>query len=363
MKKSLLALAALTAFAGVASAQSSVTLFGVVDLNARNVKNDTVTGSLSRKSLSQDGIASSRLGFRGTEDLGGGMRAGFWLEAGVNPDVGSTNTVAATTVNSAATATSQTVSQFFNRRSTISLMGGFGEVRLGRDYTPDFWNHTIFDPFGTNGVGSSVNTFGALNGAATLVRANNTIGYFLPAMGGVYGQVQVAAGEGVSGNKHMGGRVGYAGGPVNVAVAYGKTDVTETPSVEWKRINIGGSYNLGFMTLMAQYNNGKASGGAAAGQETTSYLIGGAVPFGASTLKFSYVKSEGDGPTAASSQRDAAQFAVGYQYDLSKRTALYGTFARIANDGTATYAIGGGSGSPAAGKNSTAYEFGVRHSF
>jgi predicted porin len=92
MKKSLLALAALTAFAGVASAQSSVTLFGVIDANMRNVKN----GSGSLKTLSTDGMGSSRLGLRGTEDLGGGMRASFWLEGSVNVDVGGGAKTAAT---------------------------------------------------------------------------------------------------------------------------------------------------------------------------------------------------------------------------------------------------------------------------
>jgi predicted porin len=80
MKKSLLALAALTAFAGVASAQSSVTLFGIVDLSVNSVKN----GSLSQKLLSSNQLNSNRLGFRGVEDLGGGMRAGFWLEGAMN---------------------------------------------------------------------------------------------------------------------------------------------------------------------------------------------------------------------------------------------------------------------------------------
>jgi len=212
MKKSLLALAALTAFAGVASAQSSVTLFGVVDVAARNTKN----GTLSVKSLSQDGNASSRLGFRGVEDLGGGMKAGFWIEGAISPDTGGTG-------------------QTWQRRSTVSLMGGFGEVRLGRDYTPTFCNHTVFDPFGTNGIGSQTNLMTPLgvtsvlgNGATTLVRANNTIGYFLPAMGGLYGQVQVAAGENTPGNKYIGGRIGYAAGPVNVALALGNTEVTGT---------------------------------------------------------------------------------------------------------------------------------------
>ena len=132
MKKSLLALAALTAFAGVASAQSSVTLFGIVDLSARGVDN----GIGTRSTINQDGNSSSRLGFRGVEDLGGGLKAGFWIEGALSADTGN--------------ATGQT----WQRRSTVSLMGGFGEIRLGRDYTPTFWNHTVFDPFGTNGVGS-----------------------------------------------------------------------------------------------------------------------------------------------------------------------------------------------------------------
>jgi predicted porin len=344
MKKSLLAFAALTAFAGAASAQSSVTLFGIVDLNLRNVSNDTTVGSRSIKSMSQDGIASSRLGFRGVEDLGGGMRAGFWLEGALNPDVGNSG------------------GQTWQRRSTVSLMGGFGEIRLGRDYTPDFWNHTVYDPYGTNGVGSSVNTFNTMStGAGTLVRANNTVGYFLPAMGGVFGQVQIAAGEGVSGNKHTGFRLGYAAGPVSVAVAYGNTKVTETPSVSWKRFNVGGSYKIGTATLMAQYNSGKGSGGAGNNQEIAHYLLGATYGMGASTLKFSYVSSDGKG---AISTRDASQIALGYQYDLSKRTAVYGTYASISNDGSATYTISGIPGfTQAAGKKSTGYEFGLRHSF
>jgi predicted porin len=343
MKKSLLALAALTAFAGVASAQSSVTLFGVVDANARNVKNST--GSL--KTLSTDGWGSSRLGFRGVEDLGGGLRAGFWLEGSIAADTGVTGT-----------------GQTWQRRSTVSLMGGFGEVRLGRDYTPDFWNHTVFDPFGTNGVASSLNIFaGAAAHASvgTLVRANNTIGYFLPGgLGGLYGQVQVAAGEGAVGNKHMGFRLGYAAGPVNVAFAYGKTEITATPDVDYKRMNLGASWDLGFMRLMGYWVNGERS----TGQEVTQYLVGGVVPFGASQLKFSYSKSDGKGPTAANNAQDATQIGLGYGYSMSKRTTLYAHYSRVSNKSGAAYtASGSGPAGHAAGKNSTGYEFGVNHTF
>ena len=351
MKKSLLALAALTAFAGVASAQSSVTLFGVVDMGVRNVTNGK-TGS--ETTLAQDGIASSRLGFRGVEDLGGGMRAGFWLEAGVNPDVGGSVVTNVTQISPAPSTTPATnFSQFFNRRSTLSLMGGFGEIRLGRDYTPDFWNHTFFDPFGTNGVGSSLNVFSALNGSAALVRTNNTVGYLLPSLGGLYGQVQIGIDESVQSNDHVGARIGYAAGPVNFAVSYGKTNT----SIEWERINVGGTFRAGPATIFLQYNSG--DGGRTG--KIDQILVGATASFGQSMLKFSYVKSDGKG---ALSTRDADQIAVGYQYDLSKRSAIYATGAQINNKGSATYLIGGGrTAGFRAGENSTAYEFGVRHTF
>jgi predicted porin len=368
MKKSLLALAALTAFAGVASAQSSVTLFGVIDTGLRNVKESS--GSL--KTLSTDGAGSSRLGVRGVEDLGGGLRAGFWLEGSVNVDVGGGQKTAATgTVGSVAGG------QDWQRRATVSLLGGFGELRLGRDYTPDFWNHTVFDPFGTNGVGSSVNVFDASgSGATTVVRANNTIGYFLPGgLGGMYGQVMLAAGEGAVGNKHLAFRFGYAAGPVNVAVAYGKTGAVEScapptcatavAKVDWKRLNLGASYNLGFMTLMGQYIMSDTSGGAADGRELNNILLGANVPLGSGVFKVSYVKADGDGKTAAEKARDATQIALGYQYSLSKRTLVYGHYSRVSNKSGANFTASGTgpTAAHAAGKGSTGYEFGINHSF
>jgi predicted porin len=216
MKKSLIALAVMAA-AGAASAQSSVTLFGIVDLTYKYAKGD---GNGKQHVLARDGYNSSRLGFRGTEDLGGGMSASFWLESGLNPDSGAGD---ATNLNNQANGVGPTVSGVpvagasargnqgltFNRRSTVSLAGGWGEVRLGRDYTPHFWNWTIFDPFGTQGVGSATNLINGagtgtsgLTGAAglaaipTLVRASNSVGYFLPAnLGGFYGQAMYAFGE------------------------------------------------------------------------------------------------------------------------------------------------------------------------
>jgi len=355
MKKSLLALAVLGVFAGEALAQSSsVTLFGIVDLNGRSVKNGS---NNALRQMGTDGINSSRLGFRGVEDLGGGMSGGFWLEAGLNPDIGGTNTVAATGVNAAATATSPTVSQLFNRRSTVSLMGGWGEIRLGRDYTSGFWNTTIFDPFCTNGVGAftnvSVNALGS-NGGGTYVRSNNTAAYFLPSnLGGLYGQAQISAPENVSGTKQTSFRVGYAAGPFNVAVS---AQTTKAAPADWKHNNLAGSYNFGFANLMAQYDTQKSGA-----RKQATWLLGAVVPMGQGELHVAYDKADQSG--GGFDNADANQIAVGYVYNLSKRTAMYGTYSRISNDNAQVgFTVGQGNGS-AANAKSTGYEVGLRHAF
>ena len=356
MKKSLLALAVLGAFAGAASAQSSVTLFGVVDLNLQYI--DNAAGS--QYSMGQDGLNSSRLGVRGTEDLGGGMTASFWIEGAMNPDIG--------------TATGQS----WQRRSTVSLAGGWGELRLGRDYTATFWNSTIFDPFGTNGVGSAGNLAFVLppipsgGGYSTLLRANNMVGYFLPSgiAGGLYGQVQLAAGENAPGNKYFGGRLGYAAGPFNVAASYGRTQVTiaATPTLgadqsgtQW---NLGGSWNFGFMQIMGYWGNievGNAS--------QDNWFIGAQAPMGVWTFKASYGQVDRSDSTPGSlfNNQSASQFAIGAVYDLSKRTALYTTYSHIGNDNGARFVVGslqnvaaGGSGPDA---SSSGFQLGVKHSF
>ncbi len=354
MKKSLLALAALTAFAGAASAQSSVTLFGIVDQSVNSIKN----GSNSMKMLSSDMLNSNRFGVRGVEDLGGGMRAGFWLESGLAPDIGT-----------AGGGNGQTgITAFWNRRSTVSLLGGFGEVRLGRDYVVTFSNRAAYDPFGFNGLGSMGNVESTLSsGAITQVRGNNVVGYFLPAMGGLFGGVQVAAGEANTGWKYMGGRLGYAGGPVSVSGAVGKTYKTGTMNSEYKQMNFGASFNVGFMTIQGMYDKVDYTN-TFGGASQKHVLIGALVPFGASTLKASYNKTTGTLPTSATvrSQLGAKMFSFGYQYDLSKRTALYATYSSLNNDGDATtgasFVVAAG---PAMtrGATSSGYNAGVRHSF
>lgn len=337
MKKTLIALAAVAA-SSAALAQSSVTLFGIMDVNIRNV----TTGTTTLTTMSQDGTASSRLGFRGVEDLGGGMSAGFWLEGALNPDSGTAGGLN------------------FQRRSTLSLMGGFGEVRLGRDYTPTFWNHTVFDPFGTNGVGSSVNTFGVLgSGATTLVRANNTLGYFSPKFGGFQVQAQYAFKETAAANdpnKYFGVRATYAAGPLSAAVATASEGSAAANINRYKRTNFAASYDFGFIKPMFQYNIGKFETNAGVEQEVKHMLLGLTAPLGPGLIKASYVRASYD-----NFADDANQLAIGYEYGLSKRTALYVNYARISNDAGASFAVGGGN--VVAGDNARGYEFGIRHAF
>ena len=357
MKKSLLAAAALTAFVGAASAQSSVTLFGILDVDARSVSNGSA-GSL--KTLSTNGQASSRLGFRGIEDLGGGLKAGFWLEGDISPDTGGGNKTTSGTGNTADPMT-------WTRRATVSLLGGFGEIRLGRDYTTTFNNLVTYDMYNYVGVSSIANIRSVLgSGAGTAVRANNTISYFLPALGGLYGQAEVAAGEQTTGNKFVGGRLGYAAGPLNVSGAYGKTYKTGTMLDDETTVNVGASFNAGFLTVQGTLEKVKYNG---LGQKLAS--IGTLIPIGAGTIKLNYTKASGQSNTAAVAGNTfgATLLGAGYVYDLSKRTSIYVGYGRIQNAGDPV--LGGGkftasSGGPAgikAGETSTGYDLGIRHNF
>jgi predicted porin len=359
MKKSVLALAVLGAFAGVASAQSSVTLFGVVDLNLRMVKNNLTTYQMA-----QDGMSSSRLGFRGVEDLGGGLKASFWLEGALGPDTG-------TGSGSYGNGNPANNGYLFQRRSTVSLSNAWGELRLGRDYTPQFWNWTVYDPFGTVGVGAATNmavAIGNVQGSGgaygTLVRANNMVKYILPAgeFGpGLYGEFALAAGEGAIGNKMWGGRIGYAAGPFDVAAAYADTMIFDTGSYTYDATNwnIGGSFNFGVAKASAFYGKIDVSGGRLANDGQQNWFLGVSAPLGQANFKASWGQVSG---TGSSSQRGAKQWALGADYNLSKRTAVYATWASINNNNSSNFRVAQG-GDLSLGQSSSGLEAGVRHNF
>jgi len=359
MKKSLLALAVLGAFAGAASAQS-VTLFGVFDATLTHTSANSGNINFMREG---GGTGGSRLGFRGEDDIGGGLKAGFWLEGGFQADNGAaynstyngtaTNTPAFNT-GAAQGSTSYVPSGMsllarqgftFNRRSTISLMGNFGEVRLGRDLVPSIYTMGAADAF-TGVVGASTNiTLGFLNPLANgafapgnsspQARAANSIGYFLPKdLGGFYGQVMYALSEQPSGcsqaynnnagtssycygaagdGAHFGLRGGFATGPLDVQLGYGLTHYGDMASVTpaltttgtaagttaasyiagtaqqsafrgtYKVLALAGSYDLGVVKLMGGFNRNSLSATSANGdRRLDTYTIGARVPVGAS---------------------------------------------------------------------------------
>jgi predicted porin len=335
MKRSLIALAVLGGFSGMAAAQSSVTLFGIVDVAGQYIKND---GAGSVKLLTPGGLSTSRFGVRGVEDLGGGLKAGFHLESSVNADNGTASAA------------------FWQRKSTVSLMGGFGEVRLGRDYTPTFINHVVFDPFGATGIAAYYN-IANFAGQTTHFRSSNSIGYFLPSnIGGVYGQAMVAAGEG-GGGKYYGARVGFASGPFDVSVALGREDVISGGGIKYKTAAVGGSYDFGVAKLIAQLSQEKLG---PPDIKERRWLVGASAPLGQGEIRASYQRS--DLRSAPVSGDDADQIAVGYVYNLSKRTALYTTVSHIKNKGAQDFRVGGIAG-PTPGGKSTGVEGGLRHSF
>jgi predicted porin len=378
MKKSLIALAVMAA-AGAASAQSSVTLFGVVDATLAYGR-ASGAGGASLTQLTNSGYNSSRLGFRGTEDLGGGMSASFWLEAGISNDDGRAGG-GIPAGNQGITAAANTGLNF-NRRSTVSLAGGWGEVRVGRDYTPSFWNLTIFDPFGTNGVGTTMTLVGPAGGNGTganalapsgtsgvLVRASNSIGYFLPAnLGGFYGQAQYYLGEnlqtGAATEKDGNGfglRLGYGQGPFNVAFSWDRTKYATTATTgDFRTWSVAGQWDFGMAKLMGQYVRDQRD--STVEVDGRGWLIGALVPVGAGEIRGSYSEYRID--AGAGADPKARKLALGYVHNLSKRTALYATVARVRNSNGSAVALNGSTfGAGVVNASSTGYDLGIRHSF
>ncbi|MES2944594.1 MAG: porin [Pseudomonadota bacterium] len=326
------------ALPGLAQAQSSVTIFGTMDLNLTFSK----AGGQSNTAMDQGGsLQPSRIGFRGVEDIGKGLKAGFWLETAVLPDTGAQQGV------------------LFHRRATLSLESNTaGELRLGRDYVPTFWNLSKFSPLGTSGVGGAANIvdsypFG-LGGARNLVRANNSVGYFLPKdLGGLYGQAMYAAAEGADGTRYTGLRLGYASGPFDIAAAYGQTP---TAGQTLKVSTVGASYAFSGWSLMGyvfQQNTGT--------DKQVNALIGAIIQAGNGSIRTSFAKSRRSG--AGVDGDDAHQLAVGYIYPLSKRTALYGTYSHISNKGNAAYITADSSPAATPGGKASGLQFGFLHNF
>ena len=295
MKKSLLALAVLASFAGVASAQTNVTVYGVVDMGIQRTDTNVTEPIWSLDSGIQSG---SRLGFKGTEDLGGGLSASFQLENGFNSDNG----------------TLAQGGRLFGRQAWVGLNGGFGSVKFGRQNTPIFVAVGSVDPFDVGLAGDltqTVNTFG--------LRMDNAVNYSLTA-GAFSGQVAYGFGE-VAGdttaNRHLGLSFGYANGPVNTVLAYHKQE-DATGILSDKTLFVGGTYNFGVVKAHASFADNKTDVTATDSDKSRDYMVGVSAPVGAGSVMGSFQRSKD-----RDSDAKFNLFAVGYTHNLSKRTNLY----------------------------------------
>ncbi|WP_326537450.1 porin [Pseudorhodoferax sp.] len=318
-----------------AFAQSSATLFGTVDLGMTRLSN--AGGSTTGMSHSNANI--SRFGFRGVEDLGGGLAAAFWLEAGYAPDTG-------TGANGAA-------AMSFNRRATVALQGSFGELRLGRDDSATFLNTLVFDPFLTNGVGGT-NAF-LMNGAP--IQISNAISYLTPGgLGGFYAQLQHARDEDASrAGRYTGARLGWRQGPVHVSAAIGDLRGT-TEALDVRIRNAAVSYDFDVAQPMLLWASEKRGG-----VEIRALQLGVKVPVGAGEIRAQVSRYDNSAGNA-----DWRKFAVGYGYNLSRRTQLYTTYARISNKDNSLRSVTAQGLTPPTntlGSSANGVEIGMRHFF
>ena len=367
MKKSLIALAAL-ATAGVVSAQSSVTIYGSFDAG---VASERSAAGVRLNKLDSGISSANRLGFRGTEDLGGGLKAGFVAETGF---CGDSNAAADGTGNAAAAGKTAVTNNFcsggnnfMGRQAFVSLDGGFGGVRLGRQYSPAYLVLGSIDPFANGYYSQARNLFDDMGayGDATKRTANgrvsNAFNYSTPNLAGFSANVLYGFGE-VAGN-NAGSRVvgfsaSYANGPLLVAYAYNKAN--NAGNTDSRKDNLlGATYDFGVAKAHLGFGRGKND---VTGAGTTQYgdarnaLVGLTVPVGSGAFKVSYVRHDDRSAVNA----DARQVGLGYDYNLSKRTKLYANVARMSNKNTATYVLGNGT---YAGTGDRAFALGVAHSF
>jgi general bacterial porin, GBP family len=378
MKKSLLALAVLGAFAGSALAQSSVTLYGVADANLQLQRAEIGTAATgystqSLTSVASGGLNGSRFGLRGTEDLGGGLKATFVLENGYNIDTGTT---AQSGTNAGA--------RLFGRQAWVGFGGGFGDIRLGRQYTPIGVVADQTASLGTKGADLFAVT-GALaaNTTATNQRAgyrtDNAITYLSPNFGGVTAQVQYATrldgGEQNKPNNKQGRQWGlntmYAGGPIKAGIGYMNQTDGDTAIANNQKSNSYLAYfgwDFGFMSVLGAFNRDdikpNVAGAAYKKRDTLGFDFG--VPVGPVKLNIGLGVAKNNNGAADNANGTEVKDDVGFftfqaVYSLSKRTALYGLITGVSNesDGISNRGYNG----VAAGKNSAQYQFGVRHFF
>lgn len=350
MRKQIVIGALMALGASAASAQSNVSLYGMVDAYVGVSSTQPAGGSsVSNTVVNSGGMSTSHFGMRGSEDLGGGLKAVFNIAGFLRPDTGAGGRFGADTL--------------FSREAIVGLQGNFGTVQIGRNTAPYFLSAIIFNPFGDSFTFSPMVAHSYLNGyIANDSGWSNSVRWISPNMSGLTVNVTASPSSGLtsnegmtSGTKKVGRSFGlqalYFSGPLAATIAYQDVNVApDTTGRKQTALMVGGSYDLKVAKLFAQYQRieDKFTASASNDKDTTIQL-GASVPMGKGSLLVSGAQTKTD--VSAGTDPKRTSYAIGYNYGLSKRTDLY---AAAFQD---KYVTGAGTA-----KNGT-YGVGIRHRF
>lgn len=360
MMKSILPQAIVTLAIGAcastaAQAQSSVQIYGIMDAGV--MLSDTGAPAEGHKfELATGNFAGTRLGFRGTEDLGGGLKAVFNLEAGIANDTGAILTFG------------EAAGTFFGRKSVVGLQGGFGEVYLGRDYTPAWWTIFRTDRFRFGLPGTVATSSGVV-----VTRANNGIFYATPAFGGFRGRLAYTFGAEATSPRDLGrllgGAVEYkAGNLFLAAAAQRRRDAVPgapTSTTSLKEHGAGLEYDLGKYAVSAGYWQTNPVTATAGGVDRSKAVwLGASMRLGSGEVKAQVTRTSVDIFGRGSGRAITA--GVAYIHSLSKRTSLYAGIGGVNNDTNARLPLNTGTvrvGGSVFDADPRAMVVGIRHDF
>jgi predicted porin len=309
---------------------------------------------------------ANKLGFKGVEDLGGGQWSAFYLESGINANDGASQ------------------GPLFNRRSTVSVGGNWGEVRLGRDFNVTFENFVMGDAFGDHSSAAGGDGFQYANKASnnsTNYFVNNAVKYAFgfdkndstwAGSNGLYGEVQYAiAGNGAgtpANGQYTGGRLGYASGAFNGAIAAAQSvgqsagNSSGATNVKFNEFNFFVNYTLPQGTLIASGGTNSSNDPAVANAKFSHYTLGANINAGRGSIPVTFANTTQTGVSGSS----AYLFGFGYIYPLSKTTSVYTYYSNIKNGSATNYAGGdwGYAGSAVAnGSSVNVYSLGMKKQF
>ena len=332
MQKKLIALAIAGLASTAAFAQSNVQIYGAIDMGY-SYRGDSFINGVKSQSAIDSGISDgNRLGFKGTEDLGNGLKALFTLETGFLADTGFYDGFAG--------------GGLFTRQALVGLASdSLGTVVAGRLYNPQYAFLTSIDPFGEGTVGTYLNVVGndVSGGLAVIPRLSNAVAYVSPTFSGFnvtaayssHGDVnstQDRVGNGDNNNRVYGILPRYTNGPIDIGLNYHRINFGEDIGLgldDLRNWTLGGSYDFGVVKLAAFYADTRIDPVAGDDLKIKNWMVGATVPFGKHAVKVSYNQSKAK---VADVDGTSKQWAVGYNYSLSKRTSLYTAYADISND-------------------------------